>query len=275
MDVLQVVRELRDLTVDPQNRATIVRDQGCLPGLVVFLDNSNPEVVATALEALHYLAEVPSNRGLMKNEVGLVISLRNVMRRTDYNRRIIQLAHGVHDLLIPPSGAHARPLTQARLPSSGGNTFLGASNRKARTIVLHVSGLVDQDTRSALEDQLLSVKGVISFTIDCSRQRCTVRLRSDLKPEVICRAINSTIILTAQQVVKNELGEEVLLSFGPSHLHDEKENKHPVKLPDYLPEDEIDVKLEDDKAIEKSGVVDGGGGWFSSVTGLIGKAFYW
>ena len=41
-----------------------------------------------------------------------------------------------------------------------------------------------QDTRSALEDQLLSVKGVISFTIDCSRQRCTVRLRSDLKPEV-------------------------------------------------------------------------------------------
>ena len=59
-------------------------------------------------QALHYLAEVPSNRGLMKNEVGLVISLRNVMRRTDYNRRIIQLAHGVHDLLIPPSGAHAR-----------------------------------------------------------------------------------------------------------------------------------------------------------------------
>ena len=38
--------------------------------------------------------------------------------------------------------------------------------------------------RSLVEEQLLTVKGVISFTIDLSRQRCTVRLRSDLKPEV-------------------------------------------------------------------------------------------
>ena len=50
MDALQVVRQLRDLAADPQNRTTIVRDQGCLPGLVMFLDNRNPEVIATALE---------------------------------------------------------------------------------------------------------------------------------------------------------------------------------------------------------------------------------
>ena len=30
--------------------SSFVQDQGCLPGLVVFLDNRNPEVVATALE---------------------------------------------------------------------------------------------------------------------------------------------------------------------------------------------------------------------------------
>ena len=28
----------------------VLQDEGCLPGLVVFLDNANPEVVATALE---------------------------------------------------------------------------------------------------------------------------------------------------------------------------------------------------------------------------------
>ena len=42
---------------------------------------------------------------------------------------------------------HCRPLAQARggaAARSGSNTFLGASNRKARTIVLQVSGLVDQ-----------------------------------------------------------------------------------------------------------------------------------
>lgn len=83
MDNLKVVRELRDLAAIPHNRATIVRvshkikiifvslkfnvkfilfnehlmfslpqDRGCLPGLVLFLDNSNQEVVSTALEVL-------------------------------------------------------------------------------------------------------------------------------------------------------------------------------------------------------------------------------
>jgi hypothetical protein len=34
--------------------------------------------------------------------------------------------------------------------------------------------------------------------------------------------------------------------------------------------------MDDDRALEKSGSVLGeGGGWFSSVTGFIGKAFYW
>ena len=30
--------------------SSVDKDQGCLPGLVVFLDNRNPEVIATALE---------------------------------------------------------------------------------------------------------------------------------------------------------------------------------------------------------------------------------
>jgi armadillo repeat-containing protein 1 len=108
MDNLKVVRELRDLAIDPHNRATIVRDQGCLPGLVLFLDNSNPEVVYTALEALHYLAQTPSNRSFLKNEVGLIISLRNIISRTNFDPKIIQLADSIHHLLIPPAGAIGR-----------------------------------------------------------------------------------------------------------------------------------------------------------------------
>ena len=29
------------------------------------------------------------------------------------------------------------------------------------------------------------------------------------------------------------------------------------------------------QAVERTGAVDGEGGWFSSVTGFLGKAFYW
>lgn len=41
-----------------------------------------------------------------------------------------------------------------------------------------------QNSRDMVEDQLLMVKGVISFTVDMASQRCTVRLRSDVKAEV-------------------------------------------------------------------------------------------
>lgn len=49
MDALAVVNQLRDLAADPLNRRAIVEDQGCLPGLILFLDHPNPQVVYSAL----------------------------------------------------------------------------------------------------------------------------------------------------------------------------------------------------------------------------------
>lgn len=48
-DALAVVNQLRDLATDPMNRRAIVQDQGCLPGLILFLDHTNPQVVYSAL----------------------------------------------------------------------------------------------------------------------------------------------------------------------------------------------------------------------------------
>lgn len=48
-DALVVVNQLRDLAADPMNRRAIVQDQGLLPGLILFLDNPNPQVVYSAL----------------------------------------------------------------------------------------------------------------------------------------------------------------------------------------------------------------------------------
>jgi hypothetical protein len=143
MDVLKVVQQLRDLAADPQNRATIVRDQGCLPGLVIFLDNDNPDVVLTALEALFYLAQVPSNRPLMKNEMGLLISVRRIINRQHSPHELKSSAQKVHDLLIPPSGS-GRPSSHSRHGASRSNSFLGSSNRRAKTIILQVEGLNDE-----------------------------------------------------------------------------------------------------------------------------------
>ena len=48
-EALLVVNQLRDLAADPMNRRAIVQDQGCLPGLILFLDHPNPQVVYSAL----------------------------------------------------------------------------------------------------------------------------------------------------------------------------------------------------------------------------------
>lgn len=59
------------------------------------------------------------------------------------------------------------------------------------------------------EEHMVKTRGVISFTFDMKRSRIVVRCRPDLSPESICEVINQTKLLTAQQVVKNEKGEEV------------------------------------------------------------------
>lgn len=52
LDAATVATQLRDLAKVPQNRGPIVRDQGCLPGLVLFLGNPDQTVVDVAVEAM-------------------------------------------------------------------------------------------------------------------------------------------------------------------------------------------------------------------------------
>ena len=42
-----------------------------------------------------------------------------------------------------------------------------------------------------------------------NKSRCLVRCKAELQPETLCEVINKTKVLSAQQVVKNERGEEV------------------------------------------------------------------
>lgn len=108
-DALAVVNQLRDLAADPMNRRAIVQDQGCLPGLILFLDHTNPQVVYSALlvsgvaemlvgslfhhsvvrltvigccpQAIRYLAECRANREKLKGELGMMLSLQNIVQK--------------------------------------------------------------------------------------------------------------------------------------------------------------------------------------------------
>ncbi|KAM9307850.1 armadillo repeat-containing protein 1 [Gastrophryne carolinensis] len=270
-DALAVVNQLRDLATDPLNRRAIVQDQGCLPGLILFLDHPSPPVVYSALQALRYLAECRANREKMRCELGMMLSLQNVIQKTTTPGDTQFLANEVYEILQSSSTADGDSMNEMNSRRRKAQFFLGPTNKRAKTVVLHIDGLDDTSRRSLCEDALLKIRGVISFTFQMAVQRCVVRIRSDLKAEALATAIASTKVLKAQQVVKGESGEEMLIPFQDTPV-DVEQN---TDLPDYLPEDESPMK-EQDKAVSRVGAhQDSGSSWLSTAANFLSRSFYW
>ncbi|KAF2985113.1 hypothetical protein EK904_007427 [Melospiza melodia maxima] len=288
-DALSVVNQLRDLAADPLNRRAIVQDQGCLPGLILFLDHPNPQVVHSALLALRYLAECRVNREKMKSELGMMLSLQNVIQNPFFSFRTTTpgetklLASEVYDILQSSNMSDMDSVNEMNYRRRKAQFFLGSTNKRAKTVVLHIDGLDDseyhaeygskpyQSRRNLCEEALLKIKGVISFTFQMAVQRCVVRIRSDLKAEALATAIASTKVMKAQQVVKSESGEEMLVPFQDTPVEVEQN----TDLPEYLPEDESPTK-EQDKAVSRVGShPEGAASWLSTAANFLSRSFYW
>lgn len=118
---------------------------------------------------------------------------------------------------------------------------------------------------------VLQVKGVISVTFDMNKKRCFLRVKPDIKPETVVQAVAKSMTMTAQQVVKDEYGAEVLVSFGANPQDMDKEN---TTLPDYLPEDPDSPKA-DSHSVARIKKDDNKSGWLSSAATFITNSFYW
>ncbi|CAL1580798.1 unnamed protein product [Knipowitschia caucasica] len=272
-DPVAVVTQLRDLASDPLNRRAIVQDQGCVPGLVLFLDHPNPQVVYAALLAIRYLCECCANRGKLRGELGMMVSLKDVAHKSTTPGETKLLAAEVYELLQSAvSEAEAEDRNRDQTSSRKKHRFfLGASNKRAKTVVLQIEGLDDPSLRGLCEEVLLRIRGVISFTFQMSQKRCIVRIRSDLKAEALASAIASTQVMKAQQVVKGDHGEELLLPFADSSPLDVELNQD---LPEYLPEEES-PSLDPQRAVTRGGSEEGGASWIGAASNFLSRSFYW
>ncbi|XP_068199074.1 armadillo repeat containing 1, like [Antennarius striatus] len=268
MDALSVVAQLRDLASEPHNREQIVQDQGCLPGLVLFLDHQNPDVLLATLQTLRYLADLTPNIPTMKNELGMMVSLENVIAREGLSVDIIALAQEVFNILSSPNPVHHSPERQRKKKSQ---FFINSSNKKAKSVTLHIQGLDSTAQRGLCEEALLKVKGVISFTFQMASKRCTVRIRSDVPTESLASAIAATKVLLAQQVVKNEAGEEVFIPLKSSGVQVQQN----TTLPSYLPEEDSPGREVDRALSRTTAKSDSNGSWLSSAATFLTKTFYW
>ncbi|MED6265880.1 Armadillo repeat-containing protein 1, partial [Ilyodon furcidens] len=149
--------------------------------------------------------------------------------------------------------------------------FLGSSNKRAKTVILQIDGLDDPGRRSLCEETLLKIRGVISFTFQMAVKRCIVRIRSDLKAEALASAIAATEVMTAQQVVKAENGDEVLIRFPDDSSVEVEQN---ADLPEYLPEEESPSQ-DPDKAVSRVGSGQEGTSWLGAAANFLSRSFYW
>ncbi|KAM6948444.1 armadillo repeat-containing protein 1-like [Aplochiton taeniatus] len=270
-DALAVVNQLRDLAADPMNRQAIVQDQGCLPGLILFLDHPNPQVVYSALLAVRYLTECRANREKMKGELGMMLSLQNVMQKATTPGETKLLSSEIYKLLQASSSEDSEQAEEAATSRRKAQFFLGVTNKRAKTVVFHIDGLDDSSRRNLCEEALLKIRGVISFTFQMAVKRCIIRIRTDLKAETLASAIASTKVMKAQQVVKGEDGNEVIIPFPEDGSIAVEQN---VILPDYLPEEES-LSQEPDKAVTRIGTGQDGAGWLGSAANFLSRSFYW
>uniref|UniRef100_A0A3Q3VYT1 Armadillo repeat-containing protein 1 n=1 Tax=Mola mola TaxID=94237 RepID=A0A3Q3VYT1_MOLML len=271
-NALTVVNQLRDLAADPLNRRAIVDDQGCFSGLILFLDHPNPQVVYSALLAVRYLAECRANREKMKGELGMTLSLQNIIQKSTSPGETKLLASEIYEILQSAGREEAEQAEAAAASCKRkAHFFLGSNNKRAKTVVLHIDGLDDPTRRSLCEEALLKIRGVISFTFQMAVKRCVVRIRSDLKVDALGTAINSTKVMKAQQVVKTDDGGELIVPFQEDSAMVVEEN---MDIPDYLPEEESPSQ-EQDKAVTRIGSISDGIGWLSTATNFVTRSFYW
>ncbi|XP_037314575.2 armadillo repeat-containing protein 1-like isoform X1 [Pungitius pungitius] len=270
-DPLAVVNQLRDLAADPMNRRAIVQDRGCLPGLILFLDSPNPQVVYSALLAIRYLAEYRANQEQLKEELGMLPSLQNVTQKSTTPGETKLLASEIYELLRSCSSSGREQEVVSSSSRRKAQFFMGSSNKRAKTVVLHIDGLDDYGRRGQCEEALLRIRGVISFTFQMTTKRCVVRIRSDLKAEDLASAIASTQVMTAQQVVRAENGDEV---FVPLAEDGSAPAQPGVDLPDYLPEEESPSQ-EPDKVVSRVGSGPDGNSWLGAATNFLSRSFYW
>ncbi|GAM24785.1 hypothetical protein SAMD00019534_079600, partial [Acytostelium subglobosum LB1] len=238
MGSLAVVQQLHTLSLDPDHREFIVKDQGCLPALVMFLSSTEEAVVSTTLDTLGLLAQNDNNRPLMLKEPGLMSGLKKLATTstddndtTTNNNTIRTQSSAIVAQLepqTPPTSSttfHAAPAPvklQTSFSMLVGDKFAGGSQHRvpngaasnAKTLIFFIKGMNTEALKKQVEECLLKTKGIISFMIDLHTYQATIRCT--IGSDEIKAAIRYTLGLQASLMIDGQ--EEVDNS------------------PDYLPE---------------------------------------
>ncbi|CAL1546633.1 unnamed protein product [Lymnaea stagnalis] len=281
MVTADAIAAMKSMALDPRKRAALAKDATCIGGLVIVLSNADTTIVKEALQTLLLLSECQEACTFLKNHVGMLDQLETILNGCEKDETVMRLAELLHTKLSETSDTSSnasmplKDLSNVSRQSTHVKNLSAQGHSKAKSIVLQIKGFHEKSDRDLCARLLLKVKGVISITFDITKKRCILRTKMDVKPETLILAIAKSMTMTAQQVVRNEKGEESFVCFDTiqHHVSQDKENED---LPDYL-SDDSDSTFVEEKAIKRPTEEDKkkSSGWFSMAANFLSNSLYW
>ncbi|XP_074643113.1 armadillo repeat-containing protein 1-like isoform X2 [Tubulanus polymorphus] len=269
---------------DPLKRLALARDPTCIGGLVMVLSNSDVQIVKSALETLLLLTECKGEVEFLATFMGMKTQLQNLVANGTADNQVKNMAEKLLSIFsqecnkavlvkdtsntsiegcITPKRAHRRKK----------NFFLGGHAGKGKTIVLQIKGLKDKADMDICRNNIIHVRGVISITFNFAKKRAIIRTRLDLKPEVLAHAIAMSELMSAEQVLKGDDGNEIFLAFGADLTEDDEHNE--ADMPQYLPDEPSPVREGDQPLARRGPHEEQSSSWLSKAASFLSTSFYW
>mmetsp|Transcript_26706 Transcript_26706/g.74652 ORF Transcript_26706/g.74652 Transcript_26706/m.74652 type:complete len:262 (+) Transcript_26706:112-897(+) len=213
---LDIVAKIRDLCKDPANHDVLVMDDTTsLKALVLFLENDDEKVVCTAVEALQELSKSKHLQEALALTSGLAKGVKKLMlsEHDETRTRAIATYANIQEYVASQSEGSKENCSKY---SISGNSN-GKSAKDAAEYTIFVDGLVGEDDRKMVERALLSLKGIISFTVDLMAQK--VVTRTHLDADTVIDAIEKYTCLDASLKPKSGEGQH----YEHDYLDDDEE----------------------------------------------------
>lgn len=190
VDVTRIVNRLRTLALDYDSRPIIVR-RGVLPNLIRFLKSEDEQVKLLASETLRLLASHPENPKIMSEEANLVSTvckvLNNKATHSTIKSNLQEVLINLADFLTEEQKESSLSL-QVLLQTLKRKQQEPRDQHRKRNLVLSAEQLNSESARHEIQEVILSVKGIISFT--CNIPERTIHLYTRTEPAIIMRALN-------------------------------------------------------------------------------------
>lgn len=218
-----IVKQLLNLASDSENQKFIVKEAGCIQGLVGYLKHEDESIVAMAAQAIQFLSVDVENRIELLKCKNLIPNL--VTLTTCRNSKIRDFASASLsnlNALLDKENASSFNTSNRQQTSESEKSPVKAKpafKKSIKTFILYVDELDDTFVHSSVERALICEKGVTSVTLNASRNQAVVFANPEMDILQLVTAVRGVGVAadTWANKLKNSKGSK---ASAPGYLDD-------------------------------------------------------